>query len=240
MARGRSGSTRRRRPLAGDAVDEVIAWLSRNQDELVLMHVWDCAGDGCDDKVSEELAARDVAVQTSCDAVATTYAAAFDKGRLATGGSLFVLDGSSCFVDNYNETLACSGTLRKSRLPWGKTDHSPRTYSCWNSSKTASVPTDRLLSWLDANVASAPAAGAGLLWSMQALWQETDQSVVLGTLHRSSLLEDEARSGLNARVAAEVDAGRWDAVNLLEVNSVCDGGPEILAALRRRFGAGNG
>ena len=42
----------------------------------------------------------------------------------------------------------------------------------------------------------------------------------------------------NARAVLETHAGRWDAANLLEVNNVCDGGPEILAALRRRFGDG--
>ena len=33
---------------------------------------------------------------------------------------------------------------------------------------------------------------------MQALWEETAESVVLGTLKRSSLLADEVRSSLSA------------------------------------------
>jgi len=57
--------------------------------------------------------------------------------------------------------------------------------------------------------------------------------VVLGTLRRSSLLEDQKRSSLNAKLAAAVSSGRWQQVNLLEVNDVCDGGPDLLAALRR-------
>ena len=68
---------------------------------------------------------------------------------------------------------------------------------------------------------------------MQALWEETAESVVLGTLKRSSLLADEVRSSLNAKLAAAVGAGRWGKINLLEVNNVCDGGPELLAALRK-------
>ena len=70
---------------------------------------------------------------------------------------------------------------------------------------------------------------------MQAIWQETAASVVLGTLHRSSLVLDEQRSGLNARLAAAIDAGEWSRVGLLEVNDVCDNGTEISAALRRRL-----
>jgi hypothetical protein len=54
-------------------------------------------------------------------------------------------------------------------------------------------------------------------YSLQALWQETETSVALGTLAQSSLLADESRSQLNAQLAAAVAANRWPVINLLEV-----------------------
>ena len=69
----------------------------------------------------------------------------------------------------------------------------------------------------------------------QALWQESDASVVLGTLRNSSLLKDERNSGLNALLTAELGKGRWaQNISLFEVNDVCDGGHALLAALRRQ------
>ena len=47
------------------------------------------------------------------------------------------------------------------------------------------------------------------------------------------MVEDEHRSTLNSRVTAAVQEGRWKqgALNLIELNDVCDGGQELLAAL---------
>ena len=74
----------------------------------------------------------------------------------------------------------------------------------------------------------------------QALWQETADSVVIGTLRNSSLLMDEQRSALNQLLAQEVRAGRWAHLNLLEVNNVCDGGAELMAAIRGRYDGRSG
>ena len=67
----------------------------------------------------------------------------------------------------------------------------------------------------------------------QALWQESAASVAVGASRNSSLLRDERESGLNAALASLVRAGRWRGrLNLLEVNNICDGGPQLLAAMR--------
>eukprot|EP01046_Picozoa_sp_COSAG06_P117883 COSAG06_NODE_64993_length_258_cov_0.641509_1_plen_86_part_11 len=68
-------------------------------------------------------------------------------------------------------------------------------------------------------------------WQAQAIWQEGADSVVIGTLRNSSLLKDEAESQLNSELAKQVRAGRWPQLNFLEVNNVCDGGPQLLQAI---------
>ena len=75
----------------------------------------------------------------------------------------------------------------------------------------------------------------GLLWQMQALWQEAADSVVIGTLKGSSLLKDEVESGLNGLLAEWMLNGSWPTANFLEVNNVCDQGPALLAAIRKTY-----
>jgi len=54
----------------------------------------------------------------------------------------------------------------------------------------------------------------------------------------NSGLKDEKRSGLNGILAAAIRDGSWDVskINMVEVNNVCDGGPELLAELRAHTG----
>jgi len=78
---------------------------------------------------------------------------------------------------------------------------------------------------------------------VQALWEESTDSVVVGELHGSTLLDDERRSGLNGLLAERVTSGVWDVsrINMVEVNNVCDGGNALLSALRaKRFGQQGG
>ena len=121
-------------------------------------------------------------------------------------------------------------------------------YRCYDGDPRQGYPLDRLFDYLDATSLTMPPTddptaplspdGTGRqLWQMQALWQETAESVVLGTLRRSSLLDDEIRSGLNAKLAAAVSSGRWQGsgISLLEVNNVCDGGAQLYGALKAMY-----
>ena len=128
---------------------------------------------------------------------------------------------TGCLEDHYEPDVACSGY-----------DLEDDAYTCYgNDSRT--LPLTRMWNYLD-NVSAAGPPADGRLYSHQALWQETDASVVIGVLHGSSLLEDERRSGLNALLSQRVADGSFDArrANLVEVNNVCDGGAALLAALR--------
>jgi hypothetical protein len=105
------------------------------------------------------------------------------------------------------------------------------TYSCWTDGSYKEVPIDQMTTYLDKVFAAGPSGTSNPLYQGQALWQESTASVVIGELHLSSLMEDEAKSGLNSIVAGHVREGRWANVNLVEVNNVCDGGNDLKNAL---------
>ncbi len=77
---------------------------------------------------------------------------------------------------------------------------------------------------------------SGRLALLQAHWQYSVASVVLGTLAQSSVVLDQRRSRLNREVAARVRRGMYADANVVEVDDVCEGGLELLQALRSREG----
>jgi hypothetical protein len=81
-------------------------------------------------------------------------------------------------------------------------------------------------------VATNGLATAQPLYQAQALWEESTASVVIGELHLSSLLNDEVKSEMNKMVAGYIRDGRWANINQIELNNVCDAGPDVLAALQ--------
>jgi hypothetical protein len=165
----------------------------------------------------------------------------YDDRRSCTGffnvseGEAFEASVSACFsAPSAAELLACiEVVLGVVNVP----DH----FACYmdGSGKNASWPFDRLLSWLVTTSSVPPPAGhgqRGLLVSLQGDWAQNTQSTILSFLHDSSLLLDENRASFNARLAEWVETpGLLRFVNQLGMNAVCDGGPRVLAALRKRL-----
>ncbi|KAK3252162.1 hypothetical protein CYMTET_38529 [Cymbomonas tetramitiformis] len=121
-----------------------------------------------------------------------------------------------------------------SSSPQTQAEGIPKPYTCYTDSSTKELPVNRMMAYLQKVADEGPPAD-GRLYTYQALWQEDASSVVLGILHGSSLLEDEERSGLNSLVTAQVLRGSYPSINFMEVNNVCDGGLDLLAALRSRL-----
>lgn len=251
-----------------DSLNEVIEWCGNNQDELVLMSISDCTGDGCNDAVNEALQNANVPYITSCSWFENaTLANTRVEAAISNGGQLLAINGD-CGYMNYVPAVACSGYNKTSLenkiakcLEQSETNNLvssenielltqcaeefrdeyevlikqsklPKVYRCYDDDTTNAFPLGRIFDYLDGVSTSYGTQLQGKMWQMQAIWQETDESVVLGTLVRSSLLEDEERSSLNAKLVASVDAGRWNQISLLEVNNVCDNGPELFTSLR--------
>jgi hypothetical protein len=222
-----------------DTLDEMIGWLADNPEELAMLNVWDCEGDGCMDAVTSLVRTAKITTISDCATLkGLTLGAARALGALPDGGALLVItgtgsaSGAACAKSHYDATLECYGEskqqLRQQALP-----RDGLVNGCWKTDADHQEHVDRMLTSLDDFLVS------GLLntsfMQAQALWQEGTKTVVEGTLRNSSLLRDESESGLNAILAAQVRAKRWPAVGLLEVNNVCDGGPDLLKALRETY-----
>jgi len=220
------------------SLEEMIQWLASHPTELATLHIWDCAGDGCESAVLAVLTNRNITTIADCARLQTLmYGEAKEIGALAGGGSLLALTGSSgCSQDNYDPSIACSGYTSGDSDDSKRNDTResglPREYGCWITDESRALPVDRIFSYLD------EVAALGLredrFMQMQGLWQESGASVVIGARRNSSLLLDESRSNLNGKLVDAVRQGRWSSIGLLEVNNVCDHGNALLDALRGR------
>lgn len=100
-----------------ESLSEVTSFCAENPAELVLMIIFDCAGDGCDQAVDAAFEAQGVAPVTSCSVFQNlTLAAAGTLAALPTGGQLLAVHSpaeSSCSYSNYMPSVACSGVGEK-------------------------------------------------------------------------------------------------------------------------------
>lgn len=202
-------------------VEEVKRWCNQNPDELVVLYITDCEGDdGCLDKTKELLSKQEVYTVSDCSQLADlTYSDAQSLGHLKAGGSLVSVIG--CTTENYDPSINCYG----------------KSFVCYDSwpEGTTDQAWDPFKAYMNTTTATDPTTASPNLWMAQAHWQSTAWSVTAGTLHNSSLLLDESRSGVNLWVEQSINAGAWPFMNLLELDNVCDNGNNILAALRQRY-----
>ena len=163
----------------------------------------------------------------------------YDDRRSCTGffnvtqGEAFEAEVAACLAaPSAAEALACiEAAAGLADLP----DH----YACYTdgSGRNASWPLQRLQEWVFATASVAPPSAPGqrgLLVSLQGCWAQNVQSTILSFLHGSSLLLDESRAEFNsAPLLAWLP--QLQHVNQVGLNAVCDNGPALLAALRKRL-----
>lgn len=244
------------------SLGEMLHWAGSkgtSKHDLLVLVINQSDGDGCDAAVRSLLNQRRISYITDCSRLrGLTAAAAFDLGALPGGGAIVA---TSCFQSNYDKTVACSGFGSKlegelavpvevgvgvARVegPIGRpTSHLPRAglnatakaamYTCYSDSRSKAFPVERMWTYINQITAAGPPEN-GSLYSVQTLWQETPNSIVVGEFHASSLLKDEEKSGLNVMLADAITSGQWNAsrIGQVKVNNVCDGGAQLLAALR--------
>ena len=146
----------------------------------------------------------------------------------------------SSWEANYDSSVTCSGFVDNkenskldSRMAFTNKRELPKFYTCYADSRSKAFPLNRMFSYI-ANVTANAALPSKNLSTVQCLWQENAASVVIGTLHGSSLLQDESRSQLNAILRQRIENRVWNVtqIGIIEINNVCDGGPELLKAFR--------
>lgn len=207
-----------------DAMLEIINWAATKGtavEDLVVIGVTDCDGGApCDLAVQSLLNSLNITFITDCSKLkGLTVAEASKMGKMTMGGSILAIN--SCWSENYNPEVACSGYKDKEE------------YTCYTDSSSKGFPLQRMWDYID-NVTKLGPPSNGDMYTHQCIWQETTDSVVVGELHLSTLLQDEARSTLNALINDRIASGAFDSsrINMVEVNDVCDGGPALLKTLR--------
>jgi len=219
------GDVEIKHPMEG-AVSEMVAWANSNPapQDLVVLYIWDCdGGAACNDKVSSVLKDLGVPQMTSAAALkGYTLGDAIAQGKLQGGGHLLAITDPNALNQHYDPSQTCTGTKGVSE------------YTCYTDSSSKAYPLNRMFGYLNATAAALPPAD-GTLYAMQALWEESAETVAIGELHNSSLLLDEVKSNLNGLLLDAVKQKSFKHLNFVEVNNVCDNGRELLEALRNNY-----
>lgn len=232
-----------------DALDELISWVNthgNNVEDVVLMLISHCVDDtykqsaACEDAVSKMYASKNIKYITDCNQLASlTVAQAFSQAKQANGGAIIATQG--CNADNWDDSVACAGfgNTEKGELSADnarklmKKNDLDLSYTCFADSSTKQFPLDRMWAYVDriTNAADRPVS----FYTVQTLWQETTNSVIVEELHAGTLLSEETWSQLNHLLATRIESGAWNVsrISQVEVNNACDGGPELVLALQK-------
>jgi len=222
------------------AVEDVRGWLSAHASEMVLFIVANCEGDGCKQNATKVFTDAGVATVSCQELTTLSLQDAMLRGRLDGGGSaLSFVD--SCTTGNYEPRITCYPPYKYSvrvgralqEVPGALREPHWTTGCYWNSSDQA-VAFDAMYLYLN-RTSAVPLSSHSGFNSLQALWQETPETVPQGMLSASSLIKDEERSGLNKNLLEKLHADWFPHINLFELNNVCDQGPAIQAALKLRL-----
>ena len=202
------------------SLQDIINWANQNPDDLIILYLSHWDGDGCKEAVTDLLTSFQINTITTCNTLATlTYAEAKAASQLANGGYLLAI--YDCTNEYYDSSINCYA----------------KEFTCYDSwpENTTSIPFDALQTYMLQTTTQDPTTKESLLWMAQAHWQSTAGSVTLGTLHKSSLVEDEKRSQINAFIEQQIRKGSYPSLNFLELDEVCDRGIEIYQAIQEYY-----
>eukprot|EP01038_Epipyxis_sp_PR26KG_P005315 gene5315-7379_t len=205
-----------------DTIQEILRWTEENPTELIIISLSHCVderfnnnyyADSCHTQMQQLLNQYNIHLITNndCSPLDTmTMESALSKGN--------ILAIIGCSTGYWDPSLTCTS----------------KDYVCYDSwpTNTSSIPwsklEDSLLYW-----SSFVPVSNGIFWGYGANWQSSAESDIFGTLHNSSLLLDEERSGINAWTTKTIQQGRLQYINMLGIDNVCDGGEELFKALQQ-------
>lgn len=203
-------------PMAS-SVKDILRWANSHPDDLVIIYLSHWDGDGCQEAVTELLNSYSVYTVSNCvDLQTLTYGQAKKKAALKLGG--YVMAAYDCTEENYDSKIICYS----------------KDFTCYDED-TKSVPMNDLANYMTKTTAIDPTVASPIFWMAQAHWQSTAASITLGTLHNSSIVQDERRAGVNAFVEQSILSSSYPFLNFLELDEVCDRGQEIYAAIKQVY-----
>ncbi len=201
--------------------EELIQWGRQNPTELVIVSLSHCVeerihnnyyGDGCHDAMLNLLEEFRIHTITNDDCSPLNT---LTMEKALTRGNILALVG--CSNGYWDPSLTCTA----------------KDYVCYDSwpENTSSIPWTNLQNSVYQWSSFVP-VNDGKFWGWGSNWQSSAESVVFGTLHNSSLILDEERSGINAWTAQAIRDGKFKYMNMLGIDNVCHNGADIFQALQ--------
>jgi hypothetical protein len=200
-----------------EAEQELNTWAQENPEELLVLYVSHCLGQGCEAMTRTALQTLGVATVTDPEQlVGATYGSMRALGKAKGGGSLVAVFG--LVEEEYDPTIQCygesvsmlhhrpraNGSRTEAAVDWkevsrlqptlaaARTQHPEWFSSCYGSSAEREAAFAPLWTYLRQASSVAPSS-TGELRMLQAHWQYSTSSIAQGVLHTSSILEDERR-----------------------------------------------
>jgi hypothetical protein len=207
-----------------ETLAEILCWTVNHPTELVIMQISHCVdarfnnnyyAGSCIDSVLSLLKSKNIHTITNDDC-SELASLTMEKALSYENGGLLAVVG--CSFGYWDPTLTCYD----------------KEYVCYEGSwpqNTSSVPWNRMKEFTSSATSFVPVVN-GILWGFGSNWQSSAESVILGTLHNSSLVLDEIRSNINQWTAQQIEAGEWKYLNVISVDNICHHGNDIYNAIQ--------
>lgn len=183
---------------------DVVNFLKQNTDEFVVLY-WTCSEEGCYEVLNQMLLEFELPVlHDNCTNLANLDVSETQNlSRVNTGGSLLSIEKENeCIEENWDPDIVC----------WGD------NYSCTGTN--SEVPFDNFWAYVNRTYEK---DYNNKLWMIQAHWQATAESIVIGMSHSSSILDDTSKSGITEKFITRVhDIYSSVPPNFVEFDNVCD------------------
>ena len=226
-------------------VQDVMRWCGENTGELVLIlhsgmmyenaNMTNDGGSTAVSALSELYSSLGVTYGACEDVYGLSVGDALEFGALQSGGSLIAIDRhdyftSTCAKSNWvkpvvtcynNGTLPC--TTEKSKA-WEMLED----YVLQSANNPATDDTSTL--GPPANIEKYP------FNEIQGIWQVTTASAIAGVAHLSTIIDDNTKSRVNAKLVNLVYEGAFKAISLMAVDHVQLNGNALLSVLRTACG----
>lgn len=228
-------------------VKDVLRWSAEHPDELILLlHLQLTYASGITPSADTAVDALSSVYETlgvtyaSCqDIYGLTVGEAMELGAHAgTGGAILALDNhnayaTSCAKMNYVEDKIVTCYPSNSTIPCIKPGSSPTIEYLheYAMSSANNEPSDT-----SSELGPAASLYTYPFSAIQALWQVDARSAAMGIAHLSSIIDDNTKSKVNARIVDWIYQEDFSGVSLLMVDHVQLNGNAILSVLRTTCG----
>jgi hypothetical protein len=203
-------------PMA-TSVKDIMSWANKHPEDLIVLYLSHWEGDNCKEEVAKLLDSMKINTIEDCNVLKTiTYGEAKKQSALKLGGSLMAV--YDCTEEYFDQKINCYS----------------KDFTCYDSwpENTKSVPFTNLANYMKKTTATDPTVLQPIFWMAQAHWQSTASSITFGTLHNSSVVQDERRSQVNLYIEQSILNHSYPFLNFLELDELCDRGTEIYQAIK--------